>query len=201
MVPSTQTCIVQCPSKSTQRGPTVAMSGTVRHHLPVSQPQVTSNINVSRPQQGTSDTTSKNLSVNNSNSETVNTCMSKSTVSSSSKDNYNIQATSSGSNLTSGTSQNELTSLSTQSLTTNAKTSTATIKEEPYEMPHTYRPPAISQLSNCGPMNSATSQEKVDNPEDEEEESDEEVDTGYCQFCKVTFTNPDVSRLSSLSNL
>jgi len=58
------------------------MSGTVRHNLPVSQPQVTSNINVSRPlpQQGTSATTSKNLfasvNVNNSNSETLNTCMS-----------------------------------------------------------------------------------------------------------------------------
>lgn len=193
---------VSSPSKSTgpQRDPTVTMSGTVGHNLPISQPQVTSNINVSRPlpQQGTSATTSKNLfasvNVNNSNSETLNTCMSKSTVSSSSKDNDNIQATTSGSNPTSGTSQNELTSSSAQSLATNAKTIKA-----PYEMPHSYRPPIDSQQSKCGPMNSATSQEKVDNPEDEEEESDEEVDTGYCQFCKVTFTNTDVSTNSILN--
>ena len=251
---SIQSSIVQSPtSKSTgpQRGPAVTVSGTVRQNLPVSQPKVTININVSRPlpPQGTSIATSTNLSasvnVKNSNSETLNTCMSKSTVSSSSKDNDNIMATTSGSN---PTSQNELISSSTQRLATNAKTSTSIIKPRYEIMSHSYRLPNNSPQSKCGPMlsgprgpmlseprgpmpakisqhdttphiqpdfqysvahntqspityttvNSTTSEEKIDNSEDEEEDSDEEVDTGYCQFCNVTFTNPDVSSLLNL---
>ncbi|XP_052095006.1 uncharacterized protein LOC127730586 isoform X2 [Mytilus californianus] len=63
---------------------------------------------------------------------------------------------------------------------------------------HGFQPSSVSEKNQSsvsqGQLDSSLSQYKVKEEtqeEAEEEDSDEEIDTGYCQYCNINFNNPD----------